>query len=91
MESKIQNQIIKYLESIGGYVIKTVRTNRAGVPDLIVCSPQGKFYAIEVKDAGKKKTVTKLQQYHIDLITNTGGIAFVADSVEDVKQRIKNG
>jgi Holliday junction resolvase len=91
MESKVQKEIINYLESKGAYVIKTVRTNRAGVPDIILCSPLGRFYAIEVKAKGKKNTVTKLQQYHIDLINNTGGKAFVADCLEDVIKEIFNG
>jgi len=89
MESKVQKQIINYLESIGAYVIKTVRTNKVGVPDIIVCSPSGRFYAIEVKAKGKKNTVTKLQQYHIELINKTGGKAFVADCIEDVKDNIE--
>ena len=89
MESKIQKQIIEYLESIGAYVIKVVRANRSGVPDIIACSPSGRFYAIEVKAKGKKKTVTKLQQWHIDMINKTGGKAFVADSVQDVKDNIE--
>lgn len=84
MEKKIQKKIIDYLNSKGYYVIKTVRTNMAGVPDIIVCDNLGCFYAIEVKDEGKKKNVTKLQQHHIDLINSTGGVAFVADCVEDV-------
>jgi RecB family endonuclease NucS len=88
MESKIQKAIILFLESIGYYVIKTVRTNKVGVPDIIACCPKGKFYAIEVKAKGKKSKVTKLQQYHIDLINKTGGKAFVADSIKDVEMEI---
>ena len=89
-EQQLQRKIIEYLERGGHYVIKTVITNKKGVPDLIVCTlHDGKFYAIEVKRPGNKKGVTKLQQYHIDLINKTGGKAFVADSLEDVKEIIK--
>ena len=87
-ESDVQKKIIDYLEQRGHYVIKTVRTNRRGTPDLIVCTAlDGEFYGIEVKAKGKKGTVTGLQKYHIELINNTGGCAFVAESVEDVKQK----
>lgn len=75
-----------YLTEKGHYVIKTVRSNNKGVADLIICSlHDGKFYAIEVKDKGKKNTETKLQKYHRQLVNNTGGKAIVADCLEDVK------
>jgi len=83
-ESKVQKKIIDYLKKRGYYTIKTVRSNMVGVPDIIVCDNFGCFYAIEVKDVGKKNTVTKLQQHHIDTINVCGGVAFVADSVQDV-------
>ena len=87
MEKKVQKEIIDYLEKNGHYVIKTIVTNKRGVPDLVVCTlNDGKFYGIEVKDTGKKKNVTKLQQFHIDLIRKTGGEAFVADSLWDVME-----
>ena len=86
-ESKIQKEIIDYLEKGGHYVIKTIRTNKSGTPDILLCTPHdGKFIAIEVKAKGKKNTVTSLQKLHIELINNTGGKAFVADCLEDVKK-----
>lgn len=84
-ESEIQYEIIKYLESKGYYVIKIVRANKSGVSDLVVCC-DGKFIAIEVKAVGRKKTVTELQKFHLDLVRQSGGKAFVADSVWDVME-----
>jgi len=86
MEKDVQRQITKYLEGKGYYVVKVIKANKSGVPDLLACSNQGKFYAIEVKDTGKKKNVTKLQMLHIDQINKVGGVAFVADSIENVKE-----
>lgn len=86
LESDIQHEIIKYLEKKGYYVIKIVRANRQGVSDLAVCC-DGKFIAIEVKATGKKKTVTELQKFHLDLVKQSGGKAFVADSVWDVMEQ----
>jgi len=88
MERDVQKQISKYLESKGCYVIKVIKANKRGVPDLLACDNQGKFYGIEVKDKGKKKNVSKLQMLHIDMITKTGGVAFVADCIEDVKEKL---
>lgn len=86
-EQALQKEIIDYLESNGHYVIKTIKTNKAGVPDLVLCTmDSGKFYAIEVKRNGRKNKVTNLQKFHLDLINKTGGKAFVADSLEDVKK-----
>jgi len=91
-EQDLQRKIIEYLERGGHYVVKTVVTNKKGVPDLLVCTyPEGKFYAIEVKRPGRLDKVTKIQQHHIDLINKTGGKAFAADSLEKVKKEIKNG
>ena len=84
-ESEVQKEIIDYLEKGGHYVIKTVRSNARGVPDLIICTlDSGKFYAIEVKAKGKKFNTSKLQKLHLNMINKTGGKAFVADSLWDV-------
>ena len=84
-ESQIQKDIVDYLEGKGYYVIKIVRANKQGVSDLAVCK-DGKYIAIEVKGIGKKKNVTKLQELHLHLVRQSGGKAFVADSVWDVME-----
>ena len=80
-EQTIQKEIIKYLESIGAYVIKTIKTNRAGTPDIIACL-NGRFIAIEVKRKGNKPT--PLQLAKIEQIRASSGIAFIAYSKDDV-------
>jgi len=82
-EQAIQTKIIKYLESLGAYTVKTVILNRAGVPDLLVCL-NGLFIAIEVKKRGN--TTSALQKHHLNRIRRANGISIVAFSVEDVKQ-----
>ena len=84
-ESKIQKEIIDYLEEKGHYVIKIVRANKGGVSDLAVCY-DGKFIAIEVKAEGKKSEATHLQKHHQFLVTQSGGKAFIADSLWDVME-----
>lgn len=86
-EAQLQSKMINYLKDKKYFVIKTVRTNMKGIPDLIVCA-KGKFYGIEVKREGKKETgVTELQKHQINLINESGGIAFVADSIKDLKDK----
>ena len=84
-EQTVQKQIIKYLESYGYYVVKVVVANKRGVPDIIACSPQGKFIGIEVKAPGKLAGLTKLQKFRLGQINETGGLGIVADSLEMVK------
>lgn len=86
-ESQIQNKIIKYLNGIGAYSIKTIVTNRNGSPDLICCF-KGRYVALEVK--AEKGTVSQLQEHNIKLIKKSGGVAAVVRSVEDVKKILEN-
>ena len=86
-ESQIQNKIIKYLNGIGAYSIKTIVTNRNGSPDLICCF-KGRYVALEVK--AEKGTVSQLQEHNIKLIKKSGGVAAVVRSVDEVKKIIEN-
>lgn len=58
-----------------------------GVPDILTCI-KGRFVAIEVKTPTGK--LTKIQQYQIDQINKSGGVAFVATSLENVRMELKN-
>ena len=89
-EQSLQKKIIDYLNLHSYYVVKTVVTNKSGVPDIIACSPSGKFVAIEVKAPGKLSTVSPIQQYNLDSIVNTNGIAFAADNLSTVKKYLEN-
>lgn len=86
-ESQLQGKFIKYLEGRGHYVVKTIRVNKKGVPDLLICTNLGEFVGIEVKRCGFKQNTTLLQQYQIQEINKAGGRAFVADSIEDLKEK----
>ena len=83
-ECEVQKQILDYLKTKNHYVIKTIVTNKKGVPDILGCSCQGRMFAIEVKAPGKKQEVSALQMYNITEIKRRGGISLVADSVVDV-------
>ena len=58
---------------------------KAGVPDIIACL-NGRFVGIEVKRPGG--IVSPLQQYNIEEIHKSGGVAFVAYSFEEARKRI---
>lgn len=84
-EKKVENDIKKYLKEKYAFFIKVhgSGTQPAGTPDILACV-SGKFVGIEVKrpDGGR---VSTLQRVKIKQIQQAGGIAFVARSVEQVK------
>ena len=88
-EQDIQTQIMNYISSIGGLPIKFNNIGiyaKAGVSDILACV-KGRFIAIEVKKAGNKPS--KLQENFITAVNSIGGLAFWADNLQDVKDKIK--
>ena len=83
-EQDIQRKIIKYLESVGAYVVKVVASNKSGTPDILACY-RGIFLAIEVKRPETKTNVSELQEYNIKKIKEAGGIAIVSWDLDAVK------
>jgi len=57
-------------------------SSHAGVPDILTCV-NGVFVGIEVKS--EKGITSVLQLRNMDAIKQSGGVSFVARSVDDVK------
>lgn len=87
-EKKVENSIKRYLDGLGAYHIKIHGSAYmpAGTPDILACIG-GKFIGIEVKKP-KGGVVSELQKLKIKQIKSAGGVAFVARSLEDVKQEL---
>ena len=85
-EQSIQKKILDYLHVNGAYTVKTIVTNRSGVPDILFCL-KGHFCAIEVKTS--KGRVSELQKWNLEQISKSGGIAFVARSVDEVREALQ--
>lgn len=83
-EQREQAKILKWLKANGYWVFKTISCNRAGIMDIVACSPMGQFVGIEVKYGSNQ--ASELQKYNINEVTKRGGIAFVAWTLEEVKQ-----
>lgn len=86
-EQKVQKKIIDWLAKEGYYVVKTIVSNKKGVPDILACSPSGRFVAIEVKYGSNKPS--KLQEYNLGLINERKGIGIVAWSLEEVQAALQ--
>lgn len=69
-EQQIQSKRIKELEEQGYYVIKLVRTNKNGIPDIIAIPPNTEVLFSEVKTPNGK--VSKLQEYRIKELEKHG-------------------
>lgn len=89
-EKAFENQIKRYIESLGGWWVKFHGNmyTRDGVPDLLCCI-RGKFIAIEVK--GSKGQPSKLQLYEIEKIKKAGGFAgvYYPEDFEKLKKDLK--
>lgn len=89
LEQDIQDKIMDYIKSIGGLPVKFNNIGiyaKAGVSDILACI-RGRFVAIEVKRPGQKPSA--LQVNFINAINSIGGLAFWADNLEDVKDKLK--
>ncbi len=69
-EQQIQAKRIKQLEAEGYYVIKLVKTNKNGIPDIIAIPPNSNVIFSEVKTP--KGKVSKLQEYRLKELDEYG-------------------
>ena len=69
-EQQIQTKRIKELEAQGYYVIKLIRTNKNGIPDLIAIPPNSDVLFSEVKRPEGK--LSKLQEFRIKELNQLG-------------------
>jgi len=69
-EQQIQAKRIKELEEQGYYVIKLIKTNKNGIPDLIAIPPDSDVIFSEVKKPGGK--LSKLQEYRLKELKDYG-------------------
>ena len=69
-EQQIQSKRIKELESQGYYVIKLIKTNKNGIPDLIAIPPNSEVIFSEVKTP--KGKVSELQKHRLNELDKYG-------------------
>lgn len=69
-EQQIQSKRIKELESEGYYVLKLIKTNKNGIPDLLAIPPDSDVLFSEVKT--KRGKLSKLQEYRLKELKKHG-------------------
>ena len=85
-EGDFNRQVQQLIEAEGGYVVKTIASNRSGTHDMLACI-YGCFVSLEGKVKGN--TESYLQSIHAKRVIDAGGIAEVVDTLEDVKHVIQ--
>jgi len=69
-EQQIQSKRIKQLEAEGYYVIKLIKTNKNGIPDIIAIPPDSNVIFSEVKTP--KGKLSRLQEYRLKELESYG-------------------
>ena len=69
-EQQIQKKRIEQLEAQGYYVIKLIKTNKNGIPDLVAIPPGANVLFSEIKK--QKGKVSSLQEYRIKELKEHG-------------------
>jgi len=91
IEKTIQNNILRYLNSLPNCVAENVSGNisQAGRPD-INCCWRGRCVRIEVKSPDHNYQPTKLQILNLKSWAKAGAYCLVAYGIDDVKAIINN-
>lgn len=71
-EQQIQGKRIKQLEEEGYYVIKLIKTNKNGIPDLLAIPPDSDVVFSEVKKP--KGKLSELQKYRLKELQKYGKV-----------------
>lgn len=69
-EQQIQSKRIKQLEQAGYYVIKLIKTNKNGIPDLVAIPPRSRVLFSEVKTPDGR--LSKLQEFRLKELKDHG-------------------
>ncbi len=69
-EQQIQSKRIKELEAEGYYVLKLIKTNKNGIPDIIAIPPNSNVIFSEVKTPTGR--LSKLQEFRLKELEKYG-------------------
>lgn len=86
-EQQLQTKILEWLKAHGFWAIKVVVSSKTGTPDILACSPKGRFVAIEVKYGANKPSA--LQSYNVAEVAKRGGVAFVTWDLQTVIYKLQ--
>ena len=85
-EQQIQAKKIKELEENGYYVIKLVKTNKNGIPDVVAIHGQTEAFFIEVKKPDGVES--KLQKFRAKELESQGIRSYVVYGYDDYLNKV---
>lgn len=88
-ENRIESNLKREVEKVGGECEKWVSPGKNGMPDRICFFPSGKVCFVETKAPGEKPR--PLQEVRIDRLKELGQTVFVVSSLEHVREVIEYG
>ena len=98
LERDVKGAIVAYLKLRGHFPIifrnvgikkmngQYIPSLMLGVSDILLCTKDGRFGAVEVKAPGKKNTLTEYQRNFLENIKSIGGVTVIADCLEDIQK-----
>jgi Holliday junction resolvase len=81
-EQQYQKKISDKLEKEGYYVIKLIKTNKNGIPDLIAIKENNTIF-VEVKT--EKGVLSELQKFRLTELTNKGFECYYSNKTELIR------
>jgi len=87
-ESSVEEYLRKKVKELGGKAYKFVSPGNAGVPDRLVCLPNGKVVFIELKAPGEKPTPLQLKKHRE--LQQLGQTVYVIDSKAAVDEWLQS-
>ncbi len=92
-EKEVQKEIIKYVKANGGWIIKVLRANENGCPDLLIAI-NGIFVGCEVKaerfENNPEKQMSPWQHKHKNMILASASYFVCAASLEQFKDYLED-
>ena len=83
-ESRIEKKLCEGVKSLGGRAYKFVSPGASGVPDRVVCLPNGRVIFAELKS--QRGVLSKQQLHRIEELRRMGQRVYVLNSEERVGQ-----
>ena len=87
LEANIENRIVGYVESIGGFALKLILASESGFADRVILLPSGLVIFIEIKRPKKSKTYP-MQKIWQERLQRRGFRSEFVKTLDDVKRII---
>lgn len=89
LEKKIEKELKKRVEDIGGISIKLVSQYQNGIPDRLVILPEGRVYFIELKtDKGRLSDLQIYQQNRLRRLKQNVRTIWTCEDIEEFMSEV---